>query len=258
MNIVTSPPFWSSAHRPIEYTLDFYKNAPIAVGDNGGKANWIFLTPPFFPFVVGNYIYVEQGSLSGYQKIIEVTSQTNITTDKDYIADLTATYIRNIVIPLIRVYKGYLTGEPYDAELPFELVASLRPPVSPDYDVQIDISGYLKSIFRILPPTNGIDFNMFNQYRVFMFYSAAQTGTTDIELFTSPSMVLNSSIKTEDLHTFVNTGRFLQEFDALLFSCGRTVLTLVQNLFVKNIIAEGDIETYFNNDFNSDFSKIGG
>lgn len=262
MNVISQPPSWNSAHRPIEYTLGFYTLSALSVLDDGGFVSLFFVSAPITKFVVGDYVYMTNTSL-GLAKITSVTSPNLITTDKDF-SDYTGggTSVKAIVIPEIRVYKGYYNLEPYEAQLPFELIASFRPQMTLDFDIQIDISGYLKSIFRIVAPTEGIDFNMFNQFRISRYYTPAQMSSgNDLELFTSPKKVINSAIKTDDLNAdYVNTGRYLQKpGSALIFSCGKTILTKVTESFVTNeVIEEGVFTGGYNEDYNNDYDKYNG
>lgn len=239
MIAVTTPQPWNSVHRPIEYVFD-HEVQQLYFSDNSGGKLRVYISPTFTHTpVAGDEIYIsgitaDADAVTNYNdKLHTVVSVSGnaILTDTDYDGDITAgtvnvTYIR---LPEIKLYAGYLTGEEYDDELPIELVATFTPENSPDNDVRIDVREYLKSIFSIEPPVEGIDFNMFNRFRLY-FDSA----------YKDFYQVLNSSIKTEDLMSdYVNTDAPLNnKIPPVVFGCGKTILSYLTGNVVENRVYE--------------------
>ena len=259
-DLVNFPEVWNSAWRPIEYEFEFasgLKKALTSVTNDGGNAELNFSLPFVTKFVVGNKVYIESGDYEGEHEILTVTSQQQITIDTPYTATSTANVI-NLVVPLVKVYKGYLSSEPYDTELPFTLIAEFTPEVSPDYTLRFDVSGYAQSMFTIQPPTAGIDFSLFNQIRVYLYFAEdLLTAGGTITFQTTPYKVLNSAIETAYLNSrYYNTGRYLTPtIPAVIFNCGSTFLTYINNSFAYNQVYEGEpiSGSDFNDDFNNDF-----
>lgn len=243
---------WNSVHRPVPYVYNHESRTSYAIADVAGKLQFIVTAFTFTP-VAGEIIAVEKVS-AGYNTYHTVVSVSggSILTDSDYSdfqdsvpGGATVLYVR---LPQIKLYAGYALLEEYPTELPLTLVATFYPENSPENDVRIDVSEYLKSIFRILPPTEGIDFNMFNRFRLHF------DGTYK-EFF----QVLNSSIKTEDLNSiYVNTGAYLNsKVPPVVFGCGKTILsTLTGTVVINSISDDADITNNtgdYNNDFLNDF-----
>ncbi len=246
MILETAPSYWSSAHRPIEFVYDHAEGFLFSVTDNGGFAAFriigMFSPAP----VAGEQIYVAAGTYEGYHTISSVSGDV-ITTTTDYIdsdtgSNCSVIYIR---LPEVKLYSGYLSGEEYDTELPITLVATFPTINSPDNDIQFDVSAYVQSIFRIQPPTIGIDTNMFNRYRLYFdgvyheFY-----------------MALNSSITTAKLNElYVDTGAYLNAATTpLVFDCGNTILSYIAGSVVVNAeVTDGSTCAGFNSDFDNDF-----
>lgn len=264
MILVNFPQKWSAAHRPVEFLFDLLISRTfVSVTNVGGFAKLNFSTSGGSPFplnwIEGYKVYIEDGVYEGEHEITDVTfTGTNyaLTLDTAYVSNDTQT-LKYIVIPTIKVYKGYTSLEPYPTELPLELIATFKPEVNPDYQVGFDISGYLKNIFSIEPPTDGIDYNMFNQFRISFQYSVAEYSSGNPpETFVGGQgafLVLNSAIKTDDLMSdYYNTGKYLHS--DFLFDCGKTILTRITSSFARNYVLEGEEGVFdFNGDFNDDF-----
>lgn len=253
MILQSQPPEWSSAHRPIEYVFTPFRNLTTSITNSGGSAELNFGGSSVIKAVVGDKVYIESGDYLGEHDITVVTSQSQFTIDTDYIANDTV-WVRMLVTPTVRVYKGYLSFEAFPSDLPFTLVATFRPEVDVDYDISFDISGYVKNIFRIIPPTEGRDFNMFNQYRLTYQYTSAEVNNQSYanEVYVDPRLALNAAIKTNDLNSYVNSNLYLGS--NMLFGCGKTILTRLTNLYAENVVLEESPGlTDFNSDFNSDF-----
>lgn len=247
---VTLPEYWSSVHRPIEFVYDFKTGGLFSVTDSGGFAAFRIIGMFSHPTpIAGEKIYVAEGTYTGFHVISSVSGDV-ITTTTTYIDADTGnnTTVIFIHLPQIKVYSGYLPAEEYPTELPLTLVATFTTELSPDDNIQFDVSEYLKSIFRIVEPVEGIDFNMFNRYRLY-FDGAYQ------DYF----MVLNSSIPTSELNElYVDTGAYLNsKIPPIVFGCGKTILSTLQGSVVVNNVIEGVLDGGdFNNDFNDDFNII--
>lgn len=258
MIINTEPPYWSSAHRPVEFVYD-HEVSQMYFSDNSGGKLRVYISPAFTHTpVAGDKIYIsgitgDADAVTNYNDrthtVVSVSGNA-ILTDTDYDGDITAgtvnvTYIR---LPEIKLYLGYLPAEEYPADLPLTLVATFTPENSPDNNIQFDVSEFLKSIFRIMPPVIGIDFNMFNRYRLY-FDGAYQ----------DYYMVLNSSIKTDELNElYVDTGAYLNpQIPPVVFGCGKTILSTLQGSVVVNLEFDGEIPSNgdYNSDFNNDFNN---
>lgn len=240
------PSQWNSVHRPIRFVYDHEQRTLVQVLNNGGFANfWVASAYDYTP-VAGEQIYVSSGIYEGYHVVSSVSGQFITTTTTYTSNDLDSPNVLYIRLPEIEVYSGYLPGEEYPTQLPLTLVATFNPKNNPGNQVVFDLSEYLKSIFQIKVPVEGIDFNMFNRFRV-VFDSHAH------EYY----QVLNSSILTADINSlYVDTGAYLNtNTPPVLFSCGRTILSsltgnVVVNKYVDNANTSG---SDFNNDFNNDY-----
>lgn len=238
---------WSSAHRPIEFTYDYEAITITAVNNDGGYARVVIGTGYTDNPVVGNWLYLygtTSGAYDGLHKIRTVNSVSSFTLETPYTIAVSLTGSAKFVyLPEIKLYAGYTTGETYDDELPQFLVATFTPKNSPDNNIKLDLSGYLKSIFEINPPSNtgGIDFSTWNRYRLFIdgAYSASY-------------YVINSAIEQVELNKYyVKTGRFLVDYDSFktgtplnrqyLQSCGLTLMQRIQgNQVVGYAFEDGD------------------
>lgn len=258
MTVNIAPPAWSSVHRPIPFIYR-YETRTVIIDNSepfGGflRVNFTasFATIP----VVGDKIIIENVGttilefLEGIHTVTEVISPYEIVTDADvgvHVFSLDNVTAKLLQIPEIKLYSGYATGEEYPNDLPLTLVATFTPENSPENDIRFDVSEYLKSIFRIIAPVEGIDYNMFNRFRLFFDGVYHET-----------YQVLNSSIETDLLMSdYANTGNPLNsKFPPLVFGCGRTIISLLENNVVTNLISINDDITNVEGDFYSgDFSS---
>lgn len=248
MILVTQPEYWSSVHRPMEFVYGHEERTLVNVLNSGGFANFWLLTAYDNVPVAGEQIYVESGVYEGFHVVTSVSGQFVLTTTTYTTSDITNPAVLYIRLPQIKVYSGYLPAEEYPADLPLTLVATFTPENSPVNDVQFDVSEYLKSIFSIEPPVIGIDFNMFNRYRLY-FDGAYQ------DFF----MVLNSSILTSELNElYVDTGAYLNsKVPPIVFACGKTILSTLTGSVVTNYEFDGSVPANgdYNNDFSNDFNN---
>lgn len=240
--LVTAPSEWNSVHRPIPFVYD-YDKAPAYTKVTGGFVEANVGNVFDFDPVAGQKIYIETGTFSGVHVVSSFSSGIITTTTASTSTDIVGAFVRNIRLPEIKLYSGYAALEEYATELPFTLVATFTPENSPDNDVQFDVSEYLKSIFRIVAPVEGKDFNMFNRFRLFF----------DGILHES-YMVLNSSIKTELLMSdYANTGNPLNSFQPpIVFGCGKTIISYLEGNVITNVISDDDDITFPQPDYSGD------
>lgn len=252
---VTTPSPWNSVHRPIEYVYNHDTQFISGVLVNAGRLE-VYLTGSFtFTTPVGAEMLLtgvnDAGvSIDGIYDVYSVAGSV-IVLDKLVTTPTLAAGVNSLAyirLPEIKLYAGYLSGEEYPVDLPLELVATFTAENSPDNDVRFDVSEYLKSIFTIVPPVAGIDFNMFNRFR--LHFDGA---------YKDYYMVLNSSIKTSDLMAlYVNTGAYLNsQIPPIIFGCGKTILSTLQGSVVVNVEFDGDVPGAgdYNNDFSNDFNN---
>lgn len=241
MTIKTWPYYWNSAHRPIIVEYDYESKNITAYADDGGDLK-ITLASAYTENSsevpeVGDFLIIKNTASAyvGRWEILTVHSSTQFTLDVPYTGGTVSIYSCFFERrPQIEIYKGYDTGEEYDTELPLTLVATFTPRNSPNNDITIDLSGYLRNIFTITNPisTPSTDFSMFNRFRL-KFDGSLQ------EVY----HVVNSAIESEELNEkFVDSGRYLvaKEYPYVM-GCGSGVLTKITDAEVVNAV--GDLLT---------------
>lgn len=247
MILNTAPSLWNSVHRPIEFIYDNKVYDILGVGLDNGNV-YVQTTVNLSPAAVAGESVVIFGIESDGESIdgtyVITAADPNflyldLPADNVGFSGSTAT-VTHIRLPEIKLYSGYLTGEEYPDDLPITLVATFTPENSPDNDIRFDVSEYLKSIFRIVPPSEGVDFNMFNRFRLFFDGVYHET-----------YQVLNSSITTAVLMSdYANTGNPLNPFfPPIVFGCGRTIISYLENNVVTNVISINDDITEVEGDY---------
>lgn len=242
------PYFWNSAHDPdgILMTFDYESQTINANANNGGNAK-ISIDTAYTENssevpTVGEYLIIKDTAHAYYgrHEILTVHSSTQFTIDKAYNAGAAASgelYFERI--PQLQLYKGYNTGEEYDTELPITLLATWTPRpyinlTTATFNIQLNLSGYLRSIFSIENPitTPSTDFNLFNRFRL------KYDGAYDDFYY-----VVNSAIPHATLNEYyVDTGAWLvPESTPYVSSCGNGVLTKITDAEVINVV--GDLLT---------------
>jgi hypothetical protein len=237
---------WSSAHRPINFTYAYESKVTASISNDGGYAKVILAGAFTETPAVGDWLQLyntASGNYDGVHKIRVVNSTTSFTLETVFgIADLDPANCKFIRIPEFKLYAGYDTGELYDTELPLTLVATFTPKNSPDNNVKIDLSGYLKSIFTIEPnASGGVDFAAWNRYR--LYFDGA---------YSADYYVVNAAIDSDVLNKYyVKTGRFLTDYDTFrkgtpenrqyVMSCGASIMSRIQgNGIVGYVFTDGD------------------
>lgn len=206
MIIIKKPFYWVSAHRPVEFTLDYELVFPIdyVVGSNG-FAVFIFTGDGVNSLSVGQYLYVDSGIYKGYHKVTELLfanwyKTETLYTDTQYGGNLT--FIQDKVFT---IYSGYDTG-PLASLLPYTLIATFKPEPNIDGQLVVNISGYINKIFDVINSietttigANDVYYNLFNKIKIFID-----------DVYLSEHMVLNSAITSLELNmNYVDTGREL-------------------------------------------------
>jgi hypothetical protein len=129
-------------------------------------------------------------------------------------------------LPQFELYKGFNTGEQFDAALPYTLVTSFTYIFNSNYQLEINIKGLVQKCFTIEPPvlTQDYDFSVFNAFRL----------VWDEEI-TDYALVLNSSISTDELNAvYLSNGLPLTNVDEqLLWGCGNTFYTIFDGGYPK-------------------------
>jgi len=220
IDVISTPEEWNAAYKPITYKGAPYGGVLSAVTDNGGFAQFDISSAFTLTLVVGQTVNVASGVYEGLQ------STTLFTVETDYISAISGTSIITY-LPVIEfdLYKGYATGETYEVELPYEKIATFKvEPNMTTFEYTWNVSGYLQSIFSIQYPTSGIDFNMFNRFRLVF-------GSDDLEYY----QVANSAIDNPEFDTiYANTGQPLNDTDTIVFNCGYTVQSFIIGDTIQN------------------------
>lgn len=253
------PSEWNSVHQPIPFVLEFEAQNLVEVTDSGGFAQFKIVDYIFDSPAIGQRIYVPSGTYLGFHTITSLSALPGyivILTDTVFTVDQSGVNVSAIIeIPEFSLYAGYDTGEAYETELPLELIATFTPEVSPQADIRFDVAGYLKSIFTIQAPTLGIDFSLFNRFRI--RYDGHGSGYSGGFFFDPFYQVLNSSIPTAELmSTYFGTGVYLSSAGTqIIFGCGKTILSLldITGVVVNTEVENGDTGAdYFYDDYNED------
>ena len=254
MLVTSEPATWSAAHKPILFEAKFDTRALTTVADNSGFAQFTINIPFVVPSAVGQLVYVATGVYAGWHTIKSVQSTTQFTTETTYTTTISVNAaITHYPILEFQLYTGYKTLEEYPTELPYTLTATFK--VEPNvktFSYRWDISGYLQSIFTIVAPTAGIDFNLFNRYRLVFKGVAFGGGNMELENY----QVANSAVDNPDFDLlYANTGQPLNDDSTIYFNCGETVNSIIEGLIVRTYINNGCIvEGFESGDFdNNDF-----
>jgi len=226
IDVISTPEEWNAAYKPITYKGAPYGGVLSAVTDNGGFAQFDISSAFTLTLVVGQTVNVASGVYEGFHVIKSIQSTTLFTVETDYISAISGTSIITY-LPVIEfdLYKGYATGETYEVELPYEKIATFKvEPNMTTFEYTWNVSGYLQSIFSIQYPTSGIDFNMFNRFRLVF-------GSDDLEYY----QVANSAIDNPEFDTiYANTGQPLNDTDTIVFNCGYTVQSFIIGDTIQN------------------------
>lgn len=264
MNIVTKPFRWIAAHREAKFVFDYPNVFDLtAVGDDGGKAVFIFDSDGTHTQDVGDFIYIDSGEYEGYHKITELLFNNWYKTETDYTTTQitgTVTFIDDVIFTL---KKGYESGG-LSTLLPYEQIAEFKPEPNLDGQLVVNISGYVNKIFDVINSNDTttigaypVYYNTFNKVELFID-----------DVFISTHMVANSAITMFELNTdYVDTGRDLNggSLGNHYLSCGESdsVQIIGDYIVRKNTYTSGSIEPavadFSSTDFDpADFDTVGG
>lgn len=241
----SQPSAWSAAHYPIEFTGVPFGTSLQSVADSSGFAQFTINIPYVLTLEVGQLVYVATGVYKGWHTIKTIQSTTQFTTTTAFISTISVnapiTYYPVLEFDL---YTGYKPLEEYPTELPYTLIATFK--VEPNiktFTYKWDVSGFLKSIFTIVPPTAGIDFNLFNRFRL-VFEG------DELENY----QVANAAFQNPDFNTiYANTGQPLNTVQTIYFNCGKTINSIIEGGIIRTYVNDGCIvEGFESNDFDND------
>lgn len=214
------------------------------------------------PVTVDDRIYVQDSNSNGYLGTVTAfdSATQTITTDIAWVTALSSCNLVQVLhSPIIEIYVGHNSSDPYPNELPYQLLAEIQPewylytdPVIGDkaYIAQIVLNGYLRSVFDAVLPvgTNlGVNYTLFNKVR--LIYDGNVLAVANVAY-----SMLNDTV----LSGLAATRGYLTSYEnkPVVFSCGETTLTRITNTEIYELIIENgefDIADSFNNDFNNDF-----
>lgn len=242
--VIQEPRQWSAAHKPIVYEL-FPFDVLMSITNDGGKALVTANSIPFLPFK-NDLVFISGSTFyNGFHIVSEIISPNEILLNTPFVAnDFGA--IKATPQFEVKVLSGYKQGENYPNQLPLTDLGNLSLEINQKtVTYKLDVSGLLQSIFTIKPPQTGIDFNLFNQYRLSIF---------GIEF--PPLLVANAAIDNPDFDLlYGNTGKSLNDVDTIYFACGTTINSVIDGQAIRSSTNDGCIENGFTNDFNNDFLK---
>jgi hypothetical protein len=165
---LSQPQLWNSVHRPINYRWTFPSYSFSNVIKVGGETR--FMLPPAYVsnFAVGQRVHIDSGSPVLYAGVYTVQSLGS-----DYIV-LNATYVSAAsgqATPLsaktVHLYAGYGSTHPAHNDNPDRLIATISAPTGIENYIDINVSGYLKGLFKkVQPPTIGPDWSMSTPFYV--------------------------------------------------------------------------------------------
>ena len=234
------------------------------ISNNGGKLQIEFVSAIGTPLQEADRIYFIGDESLGSERYLgtvtswDATTQT-LLTDIDFDATTMSGggVVQLLHSPIIEIYVGHNSSDPYPNELPYQLLAEIQPEwylATLDgvqlYFAQIVLNGYLRSIFDAVMPVGvnlGINYSLFNKVR--LIYDGNLLAVANVAY-----SMLNDTV----LSGLAATRGYLTSYDnkPVVFSCGETTLTRITNTEIFELIIENgefDIADSFNNDFNNDF-----
>jgi len=259
--IQTQPDLWASAHKPIRFVYDM----PFTFAnftDNNGLVRVTGLSSALAGgkvLVVGDLIYINGGIYKGYHTIVSKFSNVDFTLSAVYTANQSGIMIKYATPPQWQIWKGYQDSEVVGTNpFPFTKVADFSPEGNAQGLLSFDISGYIKAAMpEIVPPTEGTDLGgVFSsiEYSRFMPYRILIGTNPESLYFEDIYLALNSIIESDVLNAeYLNTAKPLNS-NALLFSCGTTWLTYLNDSLVQTFRFENGGTLPNSNGFSNDFS----
>jgi len=264
MRIFKKPFRWISAHRESLFTFNYDYSFPlIAVGDDSGKAVFIFAGDGIHEQTVGDLIYVTSGVYKGYHKITELLYANWYKTETQYTTLQNGGNVTFVEDAVFTLYSGYSTGA-LSTLLPYTKIAEFKPEPNSDGQLVVNISGYVNKIFDVINSNDTtavgslvVYYNLFNQVKLFIDNS-----------FVNTNMAANAAISMYELNQlYVDTGRNLNagSLGEHYLSCGETdAIRITEDFIIRARQYMGGVIIplpggFDSNDFNaSDFDTVGG
>jgi len=163
MALIT-PNTWNSVHRPIEYRVTFNSIFVLSITDNGGYARLNVGVSYLTQFSVGQRVYIPSGTYAGNWTVREVSGTVTISAPYSSSGTTFVTPLSNVSAQL---WAGYPSTHEGYSDYPFRQIADIVAVPGLEGFVSIDVSGYLKSIFKkIEAPRIGADFRMSCPFRL--------------------------------------------------------------------------------------------
>jgi hypothetical protein len=163
MALIT-PNTWNSVHKPIEYRVTFTSYFAISITNNGGYARFNVGSSIAALFTVGQRVYVPSGPYAGNWTVRDTAG--TVTISAPYSSSGTA-FITPLVNVSAQLWAGYQSTHEGYSDYPFRQIADIVAVPGLEGYVSIDVSGYLKSIFKkIEAPRIGADFRMSCPFRL--------------------------------------------------------------------------------------------
>jgi hypothetical protein len=211
---ITLPNLWNSVHRPIIYTF-----APeytfVAAGNYLGNLQLI-ISPlsNVDNFIVGTNAIIPSGIYAGTHKVLSISGNA-LLLDTTYTAGAGGTVISTRVP--VNLYAGYDAAHPGFTDYPYGLVASITAIRGADGNCKVDVSGFLKSVFKeIKAPRIGRDFQMSIPFALFV---GLESHTT--------RYALNGTFKQDDLAAYDAAGKILNAREPIHFQNGKTIYSMI-------------------------------
>jgi hypothetical protein len=166
---ITPPAKWNSAHRPIRFEAAFTPESSSAMTGINGQLR-LQVTPSFYAqATLGQRVYVTGGAYTGNYIIADLPSNS-ITVNTPYIGPQSGMTIRLLANVNAELWAGYQPGHPGYSDIPWRKLADINQPPNMTGGVTIDVSGYLKSLFKeIKSPRIGADFRMSSPFMFSVF-----------------------------------------------------------------------------------------
>lgn len=238
--VISQPAEWNCAHTPVEYEVEpVYVNLPL-VGTSGGYLVITWTVDPPLPMADGDMVYISGSQYEGWHTIRDASlyafNQVTLETSYDGVLSASATFAHSPKLSF-DIYKGYRTGEGTLAlrtNLPFTLIGSFYVEINTvTISYKWDVSAFLKSIFTIPEPSAGINYSLFNRFRL-------ELNAYDDIL--ENYQVGNCAIDNPDFNDdYAQTGAWLAEEPSVEFECGITLKSKVNGgVIVTFAIVDGD------------------
>ncbi len=241
---------WNATYSDIIFLFDFKQyqvfsaSEQIASSVGTGKSQInLYYTWDINPSK-NEYVWIDTGIYAGKHRVITSTNNS-VVIDFPFDVNITGdVFIKSLRLPQFELYKGFNTGEQFDAALPYTLITSFTYIFNSNYQLEINIKGLAQKTFTIEPPvlTQDYDFSVFNAFRL----------SWDEEI-TDYCLILNSSIPTEELNAvYLSNGLPLTNVEEqLLWGCGNTFFTIFDGGYPKLKVFNGydQAVTGFNNAF---------